>query len=163
EEGQIAALHQRALDNDVESMSLISAAAAIALEPNLHCLSALLSGETGIVDSHGYMLALRADLEANGAIVALNAPVLGGAVLARGGFEVRIGGAAPALVKCNTVVNAAGLYAQAVARSIEGMTAENIPPLVLAKGSYFGCGGRSAFTRLIYPAPVEGGLGVHLT
>ena len=163
EEGQIAALHERALHNDVESMSLLSAAEAKALEPNLHCLSALYSGETGVVDSHAYMLSLRGDLDANGAMVALNAPVLGGVAVSTGGFQIRIGGAAPALVKCNAVINAAGLYAQAVARSIEGIAGENIPPLVLAKGSYFGCAGRSAFTRLIYPAPVEGGLGVHLT
>jgi L-2-hydroxyglutarate oxidase LhgO len=34
---------------------------------------------------------------------------------------------------------------------------------VLAKGNYFGCAGAPAFSRLIYPAPVPGGLGVHVT
>ncbi|MBS0384265.1 MAG: NAD(P)/FAD-dependent oxidoreductase [Proteobacteria bacterium] len=163
EEAQIAALHERALQNGVEDMALLTAAEALALEPNLQCVSALLSAETGILDSHGYMLALRGDLEANGGMVALNAPVLGGRLVSGGGFEIRIGGEAPALTRCSVVINAAGLHAQAVARSIEGLPAEHIPPLVLAKGSYFGCAGRAAFGRLIYPAPVEGGLGVHLT
>jgi L-2-hydroxyglutarate oxidase LhgO len=60
-------------------------------------------------------------------------------------------------------MNAAGLGAQRVAEAIEGAPAAAIPPLVLAKGSYFSCAGRPAFTHLVYPAPVEGGLGVHLT
>ena len=162
EEAQVAALHQRALANDVENMSLLTRAEAVALEPNLNCVSALLSGETGIVDSHGYMLALQGELEEFGGMVALNAPILRGRV-ATGGFEVDIGGAAPATARCKTLINSAGLGTHAVARSLEGLDSAHIPPLVLAKGSYFGCDSRAAFTRLIYPAPVEGGLGVHLT
>jgi L-2-hydroxyglutarate oxidase LhgO len=163
EETQIAALHQRALHNDVESMALLTAAQALALEPALNCTSALLSAETGIVDSHGYMLALRGELEDLGGMMAFNAPIRGGRVLPSGGFEIGIGGASPAKVRCNAVINSAGLGAHAVARTIEGLDAAHIPELVLAKGSYFGCSGRAAFTRLIYPAPVDGGLGVHLT
>ena len=34
---------------------------------------------------------------------------------------------------------------------------------MLAKGNYFGFAGRSVFSRLIYPTPVDGGLGVHVT
>jgi L-2-hydroxyglutarate oxidase LhgO len=60
-------------------------------------------------------------------------------------------------------VVAAGLDAQALARSTGSYPAERVPPLVYAKGNYFGCIGKPAFTRLIYPAPVEGGLGTHLT
>ncbi|MGH6950597.1 MAG: NAD(P)/FAD-dependent oxidoreductase [Vitreimonas sp.] len=163
EEGQIAALYQRALANDVEGVSLLTANEARAMEPNLACLSALLSAETGIVDSHGYMLALLGELEERGGGLALNTPVLRGRALVGGGFELDVGGAAPATIVCRTLVNAAGLGAQRVARAIEGVPTETIPPLVLAKGSYFGCAGKPAFTRLIYPAPVDGGLGVHLT
>lgn len=162
EEAQIAALHQRALDNGVEGMSLLTRAEAIALEPNLSCVSALLSGETGIIDSHFYMLALQGELEERGGAIALNAPVERGRITPNG-FEVDIGGAAPATARCKTLINAAGLGAQAAARALEGLDPAHTPSLVLAKGSYFGCAGRAAFTRLIYPAPVEGGLGVHLT
>jgi L-2-hydroxyglutarate oxidase LhgO len=163
EEKQIAALHQRGLANEVEGLSLHTAAEARAMEPNLACASALLSAETGIIDSHGYMLALLGEIEERGGALALSAPVLRGRVLAGGGFEIDIGGAAPATIACRTLVNAAGLEAQRVAGAIEGVPASAIAPLVLAKGSYFACAAKPAFTRLIYPAPVEGGLGVHLT
>ena len=166
EETQIASLHKRALENGVEGMIPLTEKQAKDLEPNLQCVAALLSEETGIVDAHGLMLALEGDLETNGGGVAFNAPVLGGKSIAGRGFEIRVGGATPVLVKCNIVINAAGLSAQSVARSIEAPEAQ-IPPLVLAKGSYFGVTGpgarEGAFTRLIYPAPVEGGLGIHLT
>jgi L-2-hydroxyglutarate oxidase LhgO len=163
EQGQIETLYRRARDNDVEDISLLTGAEALALEPNLHCVSGLLSAQTGLVDSHGLMLALLGELEAHGGALALNAPVLGGAALDGGGFDVRVGGAGAARVRCRTLVNAAGLCAQRVACSVEGVPAHAIPHLVLAKGSYFGCVGKPAFSRLIYPAPVEGGLGVHLT
>ena len=67
------------------------------------------------------------------------------------------------MITCRRLVNSAGLGAHAVARAIEGYRADLIPKLVLAKGNYFGCAGKPAFSRLIYPAPVEGGLGVHVT
>jgi len=163
EEAKIAGIHQLAIENGVEDCTLLTADEARALEPNLACVSAMLSPETGIVDSHGYMLALLGDLESHGGSLALNAPILRGEVLAGGGFEIEIGGEAPARIRCNTLINSAGLSAQAVARSIEGIPAEAIPQLLLAKGSYFGCSARAPFSRLIYPAPVDGGLGVHLT
>src|SRR4029077_7049268 len=42
-------------------------------------------------------------------------------------------------------------------------SAARVPRLVLAKGNYFGFNGRPVFSHLIYPAPVEGGLGTHVT
>ena len=66
-------------------------------------------------------------------------------------------------IEASLVVNAAGLGAQALARAIVGMPPERIPPLHLAKGNYFSLAGRSPFSRLIYPMPEPGGLGVHLT
>lgn len=163
EEKQIAALHHRAQENDVENVTLLTRDEALTMEPNLACVSALLSAETGLIDSHGYMLALQGELESLGGALVLNAPVLRGRALAHGGFEIEIGGEAPATIQCRVLVNAAGLGAQAAAQAIEGIAPEAIPPLVLAKGSYFGCAGKPAFSRLIYPAPIEGGLGVHLT
>ena len=162
EESKIAALYDLALANGVENLALLTAAEATAMEPNLACVSALHSPETGIIDAHGHMLALKGEIEDAGGAIALNAPVEGGAPIA-GGFEMRIGGASPARVKARCVVNAAALGAQQLAAAIEGVPPETIPPLKLSKGSYFSCTGRPAFSRLIYPAPQEGGLGVHLT
>lgn len=158
EDQQIAALAARARANDVEHIALMSAREAVALEPNLACVSALLSPETGLVDSHGLMLALMGDIESHGGMLAFESPVIGGDARP-GAFEVRIGGASPASVRSRVLINAAGLDATVIAAAL-GLDA---PALTLAKGSYFGCAGKPAFSRLIYPAPVDGGLGVHLT
>lgn len=161
EDEKVEASFSQATRNEVEGMSRLTAAQARALEPALFCTSALQSAETGIVDSHGFMLALLGDLERLGGVLALRAPVLGGAVLDNGGFELRIGGDAPMILRCRQLVNAAGLDATKVAAHLDGAPAP--PRLVLAKGSYFGCRVRPAFSRLIYPTPVDGGLGVHVT
>jgi L-2-hydroxyglutarate oxidase LhgO len=163
EEAKVAAIYKLAQANGVENCTLLSADEVRALEPNVRAASAILSPETGIVDSHGYMLALHGEVESRGGSLALNAPVLRGEALAGGGFVIGIGGEASARIRCNALVNAAGLNAQAVARSIVGVRDNAIPALTLAKGSYFGCAAKTPFTHLIYPAPVDGGLGVHLT
>lgn len=163
EEAKIAAIFGLSQDNGVENCALLAASELKTLEPHVRGVSAMLSPQTGVVDSHGYMLALLGDVESHGGSLALNAPVLRGEILQSGGFEIEIGGEAPARVRCNALVNSAGLSAQAIANAIEGIPKSVIPPLVLAKGSYFGCAMKAPFSHLIYPAPVDGGLGVHLT
>lgn len=132
------------------------------MEPALNCVAALLSPSTGIIDSHGLMLAYQGDAEAAGAMVAFKSSVLGGRVT-DGGIELEVGGDAPMTLAARMVVNAAGLYAQALARSIEGLDPTVVPPCYYAKGNYFTLAGRAPFTHLIYPAPEAAGLGVHLT
>jgi L-2-hydroxyglutarate oxidase LhgO len=148
--------------NGVEGLQLLSGADARALEPALSCTAALHSPETGIVDSHGLMLALQGDLEDAGGMIAFETPVVR-ITRAGSGWSVETGGREPATIDADIVVNAAGLHAWDIARLIEPLPPEAIPARVLAKGSYFACAGRAPFTRLIYPAPVDGGLGVHLT
>jgi L-2-hydroxyglutarate oxidase LhgO len=160
---KIEALLATARANDVEGVALMDGADAIALEPNLRCTAALLSSETGIMDSHGLMLAYQGELEDNGGVVAFETPVEMIIALPGGGFEVRTGGAEPARIRTRIVVNSAGLYAHRIAANIEGYDGRFTPPFVLAKGNYYGCAGKPAFKRLVYPAPVDGGLGVHLT
>jgi len=94
-------------------------------------------------------------------MVVLRAPVLSGRVRDEG-FELVIGGEEPATIRCRCVVNAAGLYAPAVARAIDGVPRETIPPAYFCRGVYFSLG-RAPFRRLVYPVPPPGGLGVHLT
>lgn len=134
--------------------------AARALEPALECVAALHSPETGIVDSHGLMLALQGDLENAGGVVALKSPLS----LAR---------CAPAAIEliaddgthlsARSVVNAAGLAAPALARRFQGLDPSHVPQARFAKGNYFTLAGRAPFTHLIYPVPEAAGLGVHLT
>jgi L-2-hydroxyglutarate oxidase LhgO len=159
---KLTALKAQAEANGVTDLTWLSSTEARALEPALVVDRALLSPSTGIVDSHAFMLALRGDAEAHGAAIAFETPVLGGRAAKRG-LIIETGGPAPMRISARYVVNAAGLGAQALARSIVGMPATKIPPLHLAKGNYFSLSGRSPFSRLIYPMPTPGGLGVHLT
>jgi L-2-hydroxyglutarate oxidase LhgO len=148
--------------NGVEGLEFLGGNAARAMEPELFCVAALLSTETGIIDSHGFMLALQGDLEDRGGMIAFNTPVESLRHSADG-WEVRFGGAEAGTFTVDAVINSAGLGAQTIARATEGYPASRVPRLVLAKGNYFGFMGKPAFSHLIYPAPVEGGLGTHVT
>jgi L-2-hydroxyglutarate oxidase LhgO len=148
--------------NGVDNLEWLSASQAQRLEPELHCVAALLSPSTGIIDSHALMLAYQGEVEEAGAFVAFRTPLLSGQV--RGdGFELSVGGDEPTAIRCKWLINAAGLYAPAVARAVEGVPPETIPPAYFCRGVYFTLSGRTPFRRLIYPVPVPGGLGVHIT
>ncbi len=165
EPAQIAALEKlraQAASNGVADLRMLSAREARALEPQLVCVAALESPSTGIIDSHGFMLALRGEAEDHGAVVAFRSPVLSGNIR-EGNIELEVGGAEPMRLRARAVVNSAGLFAQEVARSFAGFPGERLPPSYYCKGNYFSLSGRSPFTRLIYPAPESAGLGVHLT
>ena len=159
---RLQSIRAHAEANGVLDLQTLSGDAAHALEPALNCDAALLSPSTGIVDSHAFMLALRGDAEAAGAACAFHTPLLH-ARAAADRIELDAGGSAPISLECRLLVNAAGLAAPAVARSIDGMPIDLIPPAYLAKGNYFSCSARAPFSHLIYPVPEPGGLGVHLT
>src|SRR6185436_6837483 len=148
--------------NGVEGLEFLGGNAARAIEPALNCVAALLSSETGIIDSHGFMLALEGDLEDRGGMIAFNTKIER-LTPSASGWEVTFGGAESGTLTVDAVVNSAGLGAQTIARATEGYPETRVPRLVLAKGNYFGFAGRPAFSHLIYPAPVEGGLGTHVT
>jgi len=162
ERTRIEAIHAQGQVNGVEGLELIGGNAARDLEPDLSCIAALVSPATGIIDGHGYMLSLQGDIEAHGGAIAFETPVERLTPTLHG-WRVMFGGREPGQLDVDAVVNCAGLSAQTVARSIEGYPAPRIPKQVLAKGNYFAYAGRPAFTRLIYPTPVDGGLGVHVT
>src|SRR3984893_15570943 len=121
------------------------------------------SPETGIIDSHRFMLALRGDLEDRGVMVAFASLIERLKPTSRGGWDAGLAGGEPQWLGFDAVVNCAGLGAQRLARATEGYPAERVPRLVLAKCNYFAFAGRPVFSRLIYPVPVPGGLGVHVT
>jgi L-2-hydroxyglutarate oxidase LhgO len=162
EDALLAGIKQRAEANGVEGMRVLTAAEATALEPNLTCTSALFSPSTGIVDSHGFMLALQGDAENAGAVTVFFSSVIAARSADRR-IEVDVGGTEPMTLRCRLLVNAAGLHAPRLASRIAGMPADRVPAAYYAKGNYFTLSGRSPFSRLIYPVPVPGGLGVHLT
>ncbi|NTA38268.1 NAD(P)/FAD-dependent oxidoreductase [Agrobacterium salinitolerans] len=162
EVAMLAALREKGIANGCDDLELVDARQALLLEPALACVAALISPSTGIIDSHGYMLALLGDAQDHGAALALNAPFEKAEVI-RDGFRIHVGGAEPTSLTCRLLVNSAGLVAPMVARKIEGVPDEVIPQARFAKGSYFSLAGKSPFSRLIYPAPHTHGLGVHLT
>jgi L-2-hydroxyglutarate oxidase LhgO len=161
----LKSLQAKATANGVP-VSWLTADEARALEPQLACTAALLSPTTGIVDSHGFMVALQGDLEHAGGMVALESTVLAadfthpdGAVL-----TVRSGDSDTVTeLQASAVVNAASLHATHLARNFRGLSAEHIPQEHYAKGSYYALAGKSPFRHLIYPAPDGAWLGVHLT
>jgi L-2-hydroxyglutarate oxidase LhgO len=162
ESEKLAAIKAHAEANGVSDLQTLTGEAARALEPALQCEAALLSPSTGIIDSHAYMLALRGHAEEAGTAFAFHTPLLAARVRDNA-IEIDAGGETPMSLACRLLVNAAGLGATSVARSIDGMPVEKIPPAYLAKGNYFSCSARAPFSHLIYPVPEPGGLGVHLT
>lgn len=155
-------IRQRGQANGAGKLELLTAAQARALEPALACAGALLSPETGIVDSHGLMLSLRGEAEAAGAAIALRTR-LESAEARAGGFDLRTGSSEPMHLRCRNLVNAAGLGATDLAKRINGLDAAHVPEAYLSKGSYFTFSGKAPFNRLIYPVPIPGGAGIHLT
>jgi L-2-hydroxyglutarate oxidase LhgO len=159
---KIAAIERQGVINGVEGLELIGGNAAKDLEPALACVAAVWSPETGIIDSHGLMLALQGDLEESGGMIAF-ATRIERLEPATRGWKVAFGGPDPGTLEVDAVINSAGLGAQALARATTGYPPACVPRLVLAKGNYFGYARRPVFSRLIYPAPVDGGLGIHVT
>lgn len=159
----LQALMAQAQANGVDDLRLLTAAEAKELEPELSCVAAFQSPSTGIVDAHGLMLSLLGEAEDHGAMLARQSPVLRGRIGKDRRITLEVGGPSPMLLSARVLVNAAGLGAQAIARSLEGYPADRIPPLHYAKGNYFMLSGRSPFRHLIYPMPEAAGLGVHLT
>lgn len=155
---------RKAQDNGVHDLRLLSASQARALEPELACVAAVLSPSSGVVDSHGFMLALQGDMENAGGLLALVSPVQHiGLQQGTASHPMRIGTQDGTELACRVLVNAAGLHAVALARSMEGLDSRLLPQAHYAKGNYFTLAGKAPFSRLIYPVPEAAGLGVHLT
>lgn len=159
EVARLAPLKATAQANGVDDLALIGGAEAARLEPGLTCDAALLSPTSGVVDSHGLMLALLGDLENAGGVLALSSPVNGGAVNNEG-VDLKVG---ELILRARLVVNCGGLHADRVARTIDGLDQAKIPAQRPAKGQYFTYSGKAPFRRLIYPMHTPDSQGVHYT
>ena len=157
---QLQGIIAKAAANGVHDLVLISREQAQAMEPHLECVAAVHSPSTGIVDSHALMLSLQGDMENAGGFVVLNTPV---DHLNRAQSAIEVIASDGTELAANTVINAAGLNAPLLASRIQGLDAKHVPSTYWAKGNYFTLGGKSPFSRLIYPVPEAAGLGVHLT
>ena len=160
QKGELESISERARENGVPDLRWLTRAEAKDMEPEVSCAAALLSPSTGIIDSHALMLAYLGDAERHGAMLALKSG-FEKAFLRRDGIEVKAKDSDPFL--CTTLVNSAGLRAPTVARAIEGLDHAFVPRELYAKGNYYSLARRSPFSRLVYPVPEPGGLGVHVT
>ena len=156
-------LAARASQNGVDDLQKIDGPTAIAMQPGLQCKSALYSPSTGIIDSHALMISLVADIEQHGGAVVCRAPVNRLNISTSGKLSVSVGGDDPMVLNCDELINSSGLNAVALASASGGLKTSSIPRARFAKGNYFRLQGKAPFSMLIYPAPVDGGLGVHLT
>jgi L-2-hydroxyglutarate oxidase LhgO len=161
--GELERTIAKAAANGADDLRLLTTAEIKASEPDLRCGAAVYSPSTGIIDSHGLMVALRGELEDHGGAVAFHAPLESAEV--KDGFLLRIGGEHGGYeIASEMLVNAAGLAAPHVAQRIAGMAPALVPEALYAKGNYFALSGvRAPFRHLIYPLPEAHGLGVHLT
>jgi L-2-hydroxyglutarate oxidase LhgO len=167
-------LQTNAALNGVTDLKYLTSDQVKAIEPNVFCRSALLSTSTGIIDSHSLMAAFLEDFESAGGIVAFNSRVIRGVV---GGNNNKctvqdVGSGEEISITSQFLVNAAGIFAQNVAFTLQDLPKMSIPELFIAKGNYFAfsppqpsASKAFKFNHLIYPIPDPGtaGLGVHLT
>ncbi len=161
--GELGKIREKALVNGVDDLRFLNQREAQALEPELSCHGALLSPSTGIIDSHGFMLALQGDLEASGGQVALNSRVVKLERLDGGGFAVETEADGGYRITCRKLVVAAGLWSSQLMASFAPLPqGYRVPETWFAKGNYFKLRSKAPFARLIYPVPEPGGLGVHL-
>ena len=137
EEREIAGLERTerlARAAGVDDLDWLDEGQVARLEPALTGVAGLLSPSTGIVDSHGFMLALLGDAEAHGAELVTGAPIVRGSVLPDGRIELVAGDdAAPVRLRARHVINCAGLWAQDVARRIEGLDPATVPEEVFVE------------------------------
>lgn len=159
----LRALQAQGTANGVRGLTWLEADAARALEPALACSAALLSPDTGILDSRAFLLALLGDAERHGATLVCRTRFTGARATGNGFVATLVSGGEPLALSCRYLINAAGLAGPATAGTIDGLAAAHVPAAAWAKGNYFALAGRAPFSRLVYPLPEPGGLGVHLT
>jgi L-2-hydroxyglutarate oxidase LhgO len=165
DETQIAGLkkyYAQAQINGVDDLRMLSRAELETLEPAVTGVAGFLSPSTGIVDSHGLMLAYLGDAENHGAALALNSPATGGRVTTDG-IVIDVGGTDAMQILCKTVINAAGHGAPALSCKINGIPPSTIPRSFYPIGHYYTLRGQSPFNHLVYPIARQDWLGVHVT
>jgi L-2-hydroxyglutarate oxidase LhgO len=158
----LASLRSNAVSSGVNDLVELESRDVRVLEPEINCVAALLSPSTGIIDSHEFLLALLADAEQHGAVLVGRSTVLD-IEPGCGGIDVRIGQRDVSTLRTRWLINTCGLEATSLACRIRGFPMSHVPRTYYAKGNYFALPGRAPFSRLVYPIPVAGGLGVHLT
>ena len=132
-------------------------------EPLVECTRALHVPETAVFDVHSFVASLEHDCEENEVTSVYNC-TFEKAFQKKGNKRQFVVSTSQGELETDYLINAAGLEAPAVASRIEEYPKHMIPKMYFAKGNYFKLSGSSKpFSRLVYPVPQEGGLGIHAT
>lgn len=163
---QLEAIRERGLHNGAGALRMLDAAQVCALEPHVRAVAALWSPQTGIVDAHALLDSYKAEATAHGAQIAWHTALH---ALERSGqtwrLHTRAANGEAFAFEASWVVNAAGLAADRVA-AMAGLDVDTLGwRLHPCKGDYFALASRlrGIAQRLVYPVPVQAGLGIHLT
>ncbi len=157
EEAGLEKLYHHGLAVGAGPLERLGADALARLEPGVRGRAAVLSPWTGVIDPVELTASLIADARSHGAETLTSAAVTALEPIP-GGWRVT---SARGEVEATRVINAAGLYADRVAR-LAGVDDYEIHP---CRGDYFWLKARRAYRHLVYPMKVPGaaGLGIHLT
>lgn len=166
---RLSKLLNQAHRNGVENIEEISPCKVKNLEPDVTSHGALLSRETGIIDSHSLMQAYLTDLEAAGGMTVFNS-VVTSIERTDQGYSLALSGEPDRFFFKHLVISG-GLSAQKLAGFLANqpdaapgnLDFEIIPQLYYVAGRYYSYSGSHSVRHLIYPLPVDGGLGIHAT
>lgn len=166
---RLEALRATAELNGVDDLEDLTADQARQMEPEVACVRALHSPSSGIIDTHGLMVALEGHIGTRGGEVITHTHVDTITPAHDGhGFTLttQTDGETTKL-NAERVIIAGGHGAASLMRTLSdaevtrtGYTPPNDHP---TKGHYFTLSGKSPFKRLIYPMPSGAWLGIHAT
>ena len=150
--------------NGVQNIKKISQSTVSSLEPLVKCEEALFVPSSGIVDAISFMNSLEGQIKDAKGMLAYNSKVKKINFDGRS-FTLQVYDKEKniTLIKCNKLINSAGLFASEVAKTIEELDKNLIPETFYAKGNYFSVSKDLGIRHLIYPIPEGFGLGIHLT
>jgi L-2-hydroxyglutarate oxidase LhgO len=156
-------LKQNGQDNGVAGLEIIGRKKLEESEPNISGYGALLSPETGIIDSEKLMHYFYSKATEAGVICVFDSKVAGITATNPGnpGYRIKIERGNYGF-ESNIVINSAGLYADRVA-GLVGLDVEKLDYTIkYCKGEYFKIGRHIDIQHLIYPVPDAVSLGIHL-
>ncbi len=154
-------IYEKAGDNGVEGIQRVTGDYVANVEPLIECEEALFVPSSGIVDQTSLMRSYLGELELSGSI-AYNSNFIKSVLKNNIHISTILNEGNEIKIESTILINAAGLYAEEVAKSISYLDKSLIPRTYYAKGNYFETSKDLNIRHLIYPIPNEASLGLHL-